>query len=146
MIALSEECFSQTVSYLQEYIDKDYEVRVTCVKDHIFACKINSQSMDETHGRIDWRQGIDEGMEHSMFNLPEFVRDFCISFLHELNINFGCFDFIVTTKDEYVFLECNSNGQWLWIEQETGLPISKCIAETLSKYDSPKLHLNTWQK
>lgn len=34
--------------------------------------------------------------------------------------------------DEYVFLEINSNGQWLWIEQLTGMPISKTIAETLA--------------
>jgi hypothetical protein len=32
-----------------------------------------------------------------------------------------------------VFLECNPNGQWLWIEDATGLEISKAIAAALIK-------------
>ena len=34
---------------------------------------------------------------------------------------------------EYFFLECNPNGQWLWVELETDLPISRAIAEFLSE-------------
>jgi len=30
-----------------------------------------------------------------------------------------------------VFLECNPNGQWLWIELETGMRISEAIADAL---------------
>lgn len=40
---------------------------------------------------------------------------------------------IVTPQDEYVFLEINPNGQWLWIERLTNLPISEIIADTLIK-------------
>ena len=43
----------------------------------------------------------------------------------------GAFDFIVTPSGEYVFLECNPNGQWLWIEMETELKISEAIADAL---------------
>jgi glutathione synthase/RimK-type ligase-like ATP-grasp enzyme len=50
-------------------------------------------------------------------------------------LNFGCFDFIVTSNNDYIFLECNPNGQWLWIELETGYEISKIIAENLAKYE-----------
>jgi len=32
----------------------------------------------------------------------------------------------------YYFLECNPNGQWLWIEEDIGLPISKAIADYLN--------------
>ena len=75
-------------------------------------------------------------MGHSKYDLPTWVADFCTTFLHRLHLNFGCFDFIVTPEGEYVFLECNPNGQWLWIEHETGMDISKCIAETLSEHDN----------
>jgi D-alanine-D-alanine ligase-like ATP-grasp enzyme len=51
--------------------------------------------------------------------------------LKHLGLNFGCFDFIYTPLCEYVFLECNPNGQWLWIEHETGMKISDAIAEAL---------------
>jgi hypothetical protein len=40
---------------------------------------------------------------------------------------------IVTPQNEYVFLECNLNGQWLWIEFETGFKISEAIANLLMK-------------
>src|SRR6185295_14798986 len=32
-------------------------------------------------------------------------------------IVFGCFDFIVTPQDEYIFLEVNEMGQFLWVEE-----------------------------
>lgn len=138
LLGLDNESFSQTVSYLQNYIDKDFELRITVVDRQIFACKIDSQKMGEKTGKIDWRQGLDNGLLHSRYALPPNVADFCREFLQRLHLNFGCLDFIVTPKGEYVFLECNPNGQWLWIEQETGLEISKCIAETLSQKDSEK--------
>lgn len=43
-------------------------------------------------------------------------------------------NYIVTPDDEYVFLECNPNGQWLWIELATGFDISKVIANNLAKF------------
>jgi D-alanine-D-alanine ligase-like ATP-grasp enzyme len=38
---------------------------------------------------------------------------------------------IVTPSGEYVLLEVNPNGQWLWIEHITGAPIADAIAEEL---------------
>jgi hypothetical protein len=34
-----------------------------------------------------------------------------------------------------VFLEINPNGQWGWIEQELGTPISDAIVDLLSAVD-----------
>ncbi len=48
-------------------------------------------------------------------------------------INFGCFDIAYTKDGKFVFFESNPNGQWLWIEEATGLPIGKAIAELLSQ-------------
>ena len=135
LLSLSDDAFTQTVSYLQEYIEKDFELRITVVGDNVFACKIDSQQMDKTSGQIDWRQGLDCGLKHTEYVLPSSIANFCRTFLYKLHLNFGCFDFIVTPKGKYVFLECNPNGQWLWIEQETGMEISKCIADTLLKHD-----------
>lgn len=135
IVNLDNESFIQTVSYLQNYIQKAFELRITVIDNHVFACKIDSQKMAKESGKIDWRQGLDCGMIHSRYELPTNVVDFCRAFLKRFHLNFGCFDFIVTPNGEYVFLECNPNGQWLWIEQETGLEISKYIAETLVKHD-----------
>lgn len=129
----SEEAFFQTVSYIQNYIEKSFELRITVVCDKVFAGKIDSQIMDEDKGKIDWRQGYDYGLKHEIFELPNSIVQFCQTFLKRMHLNFGCFDFIVTPKNEYIFLECNPNGQWLWIEELTGLNISGSIAEYLMK-------------
>jgi len=127
-----EEAFSQTVSYVQSYIEKQYELRITVVNNEVFACKIDSQILDEDKGKIDWRQGYDYGLKYEVYDLPWKIEEQCCSYLDELGLNFGCFDIIVTPKNEYIFLECNPNGQWLWIEQETGMKISEAIAESLN--------------
>ncbi len=128
-----QEAFSQTVNFVQEYIEKQYELRITVVCDKIFACKIDSQCMEEDKGKVDWRQGYEYGLRYESYELPDAVKLFCFSFLQEMHLNFGCFDFIVTPQDDFVFLECNPNGQWLWIEQETRMRISQAIAECLMR-------------
>ena len=126
-----EEAFSQTVSFVQNYIEKLFELRITVVMNRFFACKIDSQTLDEDKGKIDWRQGYDYGLKHEIYDLPQHIKEQCSMFLQRLGLHFGCFDFVVTPTGEYVFLECNPNGQWLWIEQETGMKISEAIADVL---------------
>ena len=132
----SQEVFSQTANFVQEYVEKQYELRVTVVCDQVFACKIDSQRMEEDKGKVDWRQGYEYGLCYELYEMPDAVQEFCIRFLQRMHLNFGCFDFIVTPQDDFVFLECNPNGQWLWIEHETGMQISQAIAECLIKCDN----------
>ena len=127
-----KEAFTQTVSYVQEYIPKAFELRVTVVAKKVFACKIESQHLADNEGKIDWRQGYDHGLRYEPYDLPDDISEKCIKFLDRMKLNFGAFDFIVTPSGEYVFLECNPNGQWLWIEMETGLKISEAIADALT--------------
>lgn len=56
--SVPEEAFSQTVSFVQEYIPKEYELRVTVVGKEVFAAKILSQDLPEDQGKVDWRQGV----------------------------------------------------------------------------------------
>jgi glutathione synthase/RimK-type ligase-like ATP-grasp enzyme len=133
LAGLPDEAFSQTVSYLQNYMEKSYELRITVVDEKVLACKIDSQLLDEDKGKIDWRQGYEHGLKHEVYELPQAISDRCVLFLQQLGLHFGCFDFIVTPAGDFVFLECNPNGQWLWIEDATGLRISKAIAMALMK-------------
>lgn len=129
------EAFTQTACFLQNYVDKKYELRITVCNQDIVACKIDSQLLDDDKGKIDWRQGYDYGLKQEIVDIPNRIKDFCITFLQKIHLNFGCFDFIVTPDDEYVFLECNPNGQWMWIELATGYDISKMIATNLAKFE-----------
>lgn len=129
-----EEAFTQTVSFIQEYIPKDYELRVTVVGDRVFPCRIDSQAQQDDQGKTDWRQGYDYDIRFTSCSIPDTVADKCRNFLRRMNLRFGAFDLILTPAGEYVFLECNPNGQWLWVEIETGMPISTAIADELSQY------------
>ena len=128
---LPEESFSQTVSFCENYIDKKYEVRVTVMGSHIFSCKLDSQAKEDNTGKIDWRQGYEHDLGHSLMELPHNIESFCREYLKKLNLHFGCFDIIVTPDDEYVFLECNPNGQWGWIEDELNIPMSEALVDCL---------------
>ena len=54
-----EECFQQTVSFCENYVEKKYEVRITIMGSYIFSCKLDSQAQQDDTGKIDWRQGYD---------------------------------------------------------------------------------------
>ena len=134
-----QEAFCQTVCFLQNYVDKLYELRITVCCEDIVACKIDSQIQKDDTGKIDWRQGYGHDLKHEIVTLPEDIQTFCREFLKRMNLNFGCFDFIVTPENKYVFLECNPNGQWMWIELMTGYDISYMIAHNLAKYDKKNM-------
>lgn len=55
-----------------------------------------------------------------------------MAFMAALRLRFGAFDFLVCPERGWVFLECNPNGQWAWIEQATGQPIAAAIADALT--------------
>lgn len=111
----------------QEYVKKKFELRITCVGEKIFACKINSQDSEITSEdmRFDTRKS-----KHEPFNCDD-IKDMIIDYLKYFELNFGCFDFAVDLDNNYIFFECNPNGQWLWIEELTDLEISKAIADYL---------------
>jgi glutathione synthase/RimK-type ligase-like ATP-grasp enzyme len=52
--------------------------------------------------------------------------------MHRLGLDFGAID-LAYSKDtkEYYFLEVNPAGQWLWLEEELGLPITKALVDYL---------------
>ena len=116
-------------TYLQERIEKKYDVRVTVVDEEIFAVRIDSQVYFET--KTDWRRG-ENILPHEIITLPDQIRRQCIKLLQKLDLRFGAIDFVENNEGEYVFLEINPNGQWAWIETLTGLPIASAIAKLLN--------------
>ncbi len=129
LLNIGENSFRNNINFLEEYIEKDYELRVTVIKDCFFSAKIESQKLATEKGAIDWRQGYDNGITFTKTEIPQEIEFKCSLFLQHFNLNFGCFDFIVDMNGNYIFLECNTNGQWLWLEEEAKLPISASIAQ-----------------
>lgn len=118
-----------TPTLFQEYVPKRSELRITVVGNQVFAAEIDSQSNPNTI--IDWRRDIDN-VPHRIFNLPETESERCLKLVRSFGLNFGAIDMIRTPENDLVFLEINPNGQWAWIEDATGMPISKAMVNLLS--------------
>ena len=115
---------------LQEYVEKDIELRVTVVGSDVFACAIHSQEHNLT--AVDWRLGVtSELLRYSRYQLPVEVSELCVSLNKALGLSYSAIDIIKTPEGEYVFLEANPNGQWLWIEEKVGFPISNALVGML---------------
>ncbi len=99
----------------QKEIKKKYELRVTCFGDYLVAAKLHSQPHKQ--GRVDWRVIPQGEMVVEPYTLPFGLKKQIQNFMHALGLVFGCLDFIVTTEGEYLFLEVNEQGQFLWIEE-----------------------------
>lgn len=112
---------------LQEYVAKQFELRVTCVGSEIFGCRIDSQKSQLTQEdyRFDTKQ-----LKHTPYDCSAFAQSLR-EYMRIFQINFACFDFAVTPEGELCFFEANPNGQWLWIEELTALQIGKAIGELL---------------
>lgn len=127
------ETFGENPITLQEYVEKDFEVRYTIVESSHFACKIESQRSERT--RVDWRRYDIPKTPHCKIEPPEKIRKALTEFMGVAGICYGALDFIVDRSGNWWFLEVNTAGQWLWIEDLVELPISAKIAEVLSRWD-----------
>ena len=115
----------------QEYIEAAYDLRITVVGKRLFAAAIYSQ---ETSYKIDFRMDIaNAGIEP--VELPVEIEDLLLEYMRRLELTYGAIDMRVTPEGEYVFLEINPAGQWLFIEQETKQPIARALAEELVRLD-----------
>lgn len=119
--------FDLTPCIFQEFIKKEIDIRVTVVGDKVFSAFVDSQSDEET--KTDWRR---KKQPFKVYELPISIQNKCIEITKSLGLNFGAIDLVKTNKNEYYFLEINPNGQWAWIEIDTGLPISKEIINYLN--------------
>lgn len=119
-----------TPGVFQERVPKAYEVRVTVAGARIFSGRIDSQKHVET--KLDWRHKPFD-IEPEPHTLPPDVETKIHSFMAAFGLVYGAFDFIVTPEGNYVFLEVNPGGQYMWVESRTGLEITAALADVLTE-------------
>ena len=109
----------------QERIQGPGDVRVTVVGTQIFSAYLS--------GRPGWLiRGL---MPNQHFHPINFLRDLestIVRLMNKLGLDFGTIDLKLADNGEYVFLEVNPQGQFLYIEIRTGLPISTALADFLA--------------
>lgn len=113
----------------QEYVPKGVEIRITAFGPQVFAAEIHSQT--DERAIDDWRRSGALTLPYRPQVLPAEVEAKCVQLLERLDLAFGAIDMILTPGGEYVFLEINPNGQWAWIEQLTGVPMSQSLVDLL---------------
>lgn len=114
----------------QELIPKAYDLRVTIVGARYFAALIDSQS--DPSALTDWRQTSNPALPHERTMLPDAIVGKLYEMMGALRLTFGAIDLIQTIDGDYVFLEINPSGQWLWLDDMLGLGISDSVANWLA--------------
>ena len=110
----------------QEYVP-GVDLRITMIGDEIFAAEIDARN---TSYEIDMRMVVGESLVAPV-TLPDALQTRLRNLQHRLKLVYGAIDMRRTAAGEYVFLEVNPAGQWLFVEQRTGLPITKALADYL---------------
>ena len=94
---------------------KKFELRIVYCGGYMVAAKLDSQSHDES--KTDWRAMDATKLQLEPYQLPEKLANQIRQFMAQLGLVFGSLDFIVTPEGDYVFLEVNEQGQFLWLEE-----------------------------
>lgn len=114
---------------VQAEVRKSYDVRVTVVGIQVFATAIWSQDKEETE--VDWRRGSHPDLRHEAISLTDEVVTQCRELVRRFNLRYGAIDLVCDRNKKLWFLENNPNGQWAWIENQTGYPIAAAIVDEL---------------
>jgi len=103
-----------TPGIFQQKVRKSYEVRVQFFGAFYAGVKIESSSLRA--GDLDWRIDQDTIASCQPVVLPTHVYAGCRDMMRRLGIVSGGFDFIVDDCDQWIFMEVNEAGQFLFIE------------------------------
>ncbi|PCI92537.1 MAG: hypothetical protein COB15_17485 [Flavobacteriales bacterium] len=115
------------ISKFQEKVEKLFEIRTMYYKQHFFSMAIISQQNSKT--QVDFRNYDEENPNRNIpYQLPENIELKIIKLMKSLDLVTGSIDLILTTDNEYVFLEVNPFGQYLPVDYLLGDEISKLIA------------------
>ena len=88
-------------SLFQEYIDKEFEIRIVATDKTATGIAIHSQ--DSEISKVDYRRYDLENVRYHHTDLPENVKDFCLDMLTHYGLHFGAFDFIYSKGGKYFF-------------------------------------------
>jgi glutathione synthase/RimK-type ligase-like ATP-grasp enzyme len=115
----------------QVEIPKAYELRVIFVQGTIWTAAIISQNDPKTS--LDWRNyNYQKPNRVVPYQLPPEIQTQIRQFAALANLNTGAIDMIMSQNKEYVFLECNPNGQISMVSEKCNYPIEQYIANFLA--------------
>ncbi|MEV8480057.1 ATP-grasp ribosomal peptide maturase [Streptomyces sp. NPDC051173] len=109
----------------QARVDKVADLRVVVVGTRVFAVRIDSDLLD-------WRKDYG-ALSYSVVDLPGRLEKALTAYLEHFGLSSGSFDLAIDREGESHWLELNPNGQWGWLEDATGLPLTSAFADLLER-------------
>ena len=117
------------ISFFQEKIEKDFEIRSFYLEGRIWSMAIFSQNDAQT--KTDFRKYNTEKPNRNIrYKLPDHLEEKVIRLMEALDLNCGSLDFIMS-GNTYYFLEVNPVGQFGNLSFDCNYYLEKEIAEYL---------------
>ncbi|MQY05718.1 ATP-grasp ribosomal peptide maturase [Actinomadura macrotermitis] len=121
-----DESVAGTAHLFQAKVEAIGHLRVTAIGDQVFCTRIDAGDL------VDWRYDYD-ALTCTTTRPPPGLSELVTAYLKRFGLVFGAFDFALDPGGRAVFLECNPNGQWAWLEDETGQPMTAALADLLER-------------
>lgn len=119
-----------TTHQLQRWVPKFADVRVVVVGEHITAVAIHAGS---SQAYVDFRADYGH-VDYELIDTPEGVSQGVRRLMTELGLRYGALDFVIERDtSQWVFLEINAGGQFGFLEDATGAPLTAQLADLLAQ-------------
>jgi glutathione synthase/RimK-type ligase-like ATP-grasp enzyme len=119
------ESVSYTPVIFQQLID-GIDVRATVIGQRVLAAAAETAAGEY---RLDVRFNV--SLDYRPHSLPASVEAALIELLALMGLRYGAVDLRLGEDGVYYFLEINPAGQFLYVEQSTGMPIAEALADEL---------------
>lgn len=117
------------ISFFQEKIEKDFEIRSFYLNEKIWSFAIFSQKDEQT--KIDFRRyNLKNPNRNVRYNLPIEIERKIHILMKSLDLNCGSLDFL-KNKNKYYFLEVNPIGQFSGLSGKCNYSLEREIANYL---------------
>jgi len=118
-----------TLTYILEYIDKEFEIRIFFLKGNFYSMVIYSQLDPQT--KVDFRNYNKNKPNRTFpFKLPKDIEVKLSKLMSELNLDTGSID-LLYKNGKFYFLEINPVGQFGMVSVPCNYQIERKIAEYL---------------
>ena len=117
------------ITFFQEKIEKDFEIRTFYLNGDCWSMAIFSQNDEQT--KTDFRKYNKKKPNRNVpYNLPKYIDEKIVLLMQSLDINCGSLDFI-KEGEKYYFLEINPIGQFSSLSNICNYSLEQKIAEYL---------------
>ena len=105
---ISPEALDGTPFFLQAYIERIEEFRVTIIDENIFVAKAILSS-----NQIDIKDVV--GLNYEKSDIASDVKNMLLKLMRQLGLRFCTFDLVIENTGEIFLVDINPSGNWLWL-------------------------------